>query len=117
MAVNYKEVKEVLETAPLNDEELAVISHIEKWIDEKIVSSFDGGYISFTTELIDLKWNPDRPSEWNAYGNFKMTRKALMKKELMSRFENAGWKWELEQGEDDGPNRPAIDYWHLMGDL
>ena len=115
MAIEYKEVKEVLETAPLNDTELAIIAKVETYIDEVITQKFDGNYVSFDTRVLEFRFNPDNEKEYYPYDNIKSVRKSLMTEELKLRFENAGWKWDLQQGEDDGPNRPAIDYWHLMG--
>lgn len=115
MAVKYNAVKEKLENAPLNERELEVITHIETYIDKKIVDDFNGGYLSFGTEVLDFRWNPDNPREYYAYGNIKSTRKSIMTTELKKRFEDAGWEWDFQEGEDDGPNRPAIDYWHLQG--
>lgn len=117
MAIEYSRVKAVLETAPLNKEELAIIAKIEKFIDNKILAKFDGDYISLDTQVVDFKFNPDneRQPSWNAFSEIKSTRKQLMKEELMRRYEEAGWEWEYQEGEDDGPNRPAIDYWHLKG--
>ena len=82
MAVKYKEVKEVLETTPLNDKELAIIAKIEKFINEEIVYRFDGEHLSFSTDVLNIKWNPDNPNQWGAFSDIKSTRKGLMKKEI-----------------------------------
>ncbi len=117
MAIKYQEIKEKLETAPFTKEELAIIAKVENHIDEKIKEKFDGGSITIDTDIIEFKFNPDAPSErsWNVWQNIKSTRKSLMGDELKNRFESAGWKWKLQQGEDDGPNRPGFDYWILSG--
>lgn len=116
MAVEYKSVKEALETTPLNKEELAIIADIEAFIDAKILDKFDGGYIIIDTHLVDFTYNPNS-KQWGAYNEIKSTRKELMKTELMRRFKVAGWKWDYQEGYDDGPNRPAADYWHLTGNI
>ena len=115
MAVEYKRVKEVLETAPFNSAELATIAKIEKYIDEEIINDFDGSYLTFDTRVLEFRFNPDDEREYSPFKDIKSTRKSLMTKELKRRFEAVGWEWDLQQGEDDGPNRPAIDYWHLKG--
>ena len=115
MAVQYKTVKEVLEMAPLNTNELSAVAAVEKYIDEEIHKHFNGGYVSFNTELIEFRVHPDNLRAYNGFSDIKSSRKVIMTEELKSRFVDAGWEWDLQQGEDDGPNRPAIDYWHLQG--
>lgn len=117
MAVKYEEVKDKLENGPFTTEELEIINKVETYIDEKINEEFDGGYLILNTNLIEFKFNPDAQSQysWNVWTNIKSSRKSLMTNELKKRFKDAGWIWELQEGEDDGPNRPAIDYWKLSG--
>lgn len=117
MAIKYQEIKDMLETAPFTKEELAIIAKVENYIDEKIKEKFDCHSITMDTDILEFKFNPDAPTEraWNVWVDIKSTRKSLMCEELKSRFEIAGWKWNLQKGEDDGPNRPGIDYWILSG--
>ena len=113
MAVNFKALVEDLEKTPLTKEELKIINTVENWIDERIKERFDGGSVSFDTDVIEFNFNPDAPSD--RWYNIKSTRKELMSKELKRRYEDAGWKIKREEGEDDGPNRPAIPYYVLKG--
>lgn len=117
MAVAYKDIRDGLLNAPLTNDELNIIAKVENFIDERIKERFDGSSISFETKVLDFNFNPDNPKEFafSTFKDIKTTRKQLMKKELMRRFEVSGWEWKLEEGEDDGPNRPAIDYWLLKG--
>lgn len=117
MAVKYEDIKHKLKNAPLNEKELNAIAKMEDYIDTKIKEEFDGGHININTEVLDFKFNPENEREYpsNVLSDIKSTRKELMKIRLMARFEEAGWKWELQEGQDDGPNRPAIDWWHLIG--
>jgi len=113
MAIEYKEIKARLNNGPLTDSELKVISDVEGYIDKKIESEFDGDYISLEPRVIEFNYDP--LNRYDSFSGIKSPRKKLMTIELKRRFEEAGWKWKLEEGEDDGPNRPAMDYWHLIG--
>ncbi len=117
MAINFKDIKDELEKAPFSKEEFSVINKIETYIDKQIKENFDGNGLSFDTNVLDFKFNPDNTSEpsWNVFKEIKSTRKQLMTEELKQRYEIAGWKWRLIEGEDDGPNRPGLDYWLLRG--
>ena len=117
MAVKFKEVDDLLKNGPLTIVEKSIIDKVEVFIDKQIKDKFNGNYVSFDTDVLEFKFNPDNQNSYgyDAFKDIKSPRKVLMKKELMRRYEEAGWKWELQRGEDDGPNRPAIDYWHLMG--
>ena len=113
MAIEYKEIKEKLDTAPLDERELNIIWDIEGYIDKEITTKFGGDYISLEPRLINFHYDPT--GTYGSYSGIKSPRKVLMTIELKRRFEDAGWEWELDEGEDDGPSRPAIDYWHLKG--
>lgn len=117
MAIEFKNVKHQLENQPLTRKEIDIIVMIEKHIDKMILEKFDGDYVSIPTGIVDFKFNPDNPRQatWEVFKDIKSTRKGIMKIELKRRFELAGWKWDFQEGEDDGPNRPAIDFWHLIG--
>ena len=119
MAVNFEDVKKVINETPLNENELVIIAKVEKHIDKKIMEKFDNNLISFETSVFDFNFNPDNPNQysWDVFKDIKSTRKKLMTKELIRRYEEAGWWVKLEHGEDDGPNRPAIDYYILKGKL
>jgi len=113
MAVKYQEIIDKLENGPLTQSELKVIDDIEKYIDKQIEGRFSGDYISLEPRVIEFNYDPT--GNYGSFSGIKSPRKKLMTIELKRRFEEAGWKWKLEEGEDDGPNRPAMDYWHLKG--
>ena len=117
MAVKYKELKKKIEEIPLNERELEVIKLIEAYIDSKLIEKFDNGPVSFGENLLRFKYNPANPHQvsWEVFKDIKDTRKEIMTKELIERYDDAGWNIEYEYGEDDGPNRPAMDYWVFKG--
>ena len=117
MAVKFEDVKKVINETQLNENELVIIARIENHIDKTIKEKFDNNTISFDTEVFEFNFNPDRPSQysWDVFKDIKTTRKKLMSKELIRRYEEAGWEVKLEYGEDDGPNRPAINHYVLKG--
>jgi hypothetical protein len=114
MAVKYDDVKRGISETPLNEHELSVIDKIEKFIDNKIETEFDNRPIYLATGIINFTFDPTTDKGW-AFEDIKETRKSLMANELRRRYEDNGWQWKLEQGEDDGPSRPAIDFWVLKG--
>ena len=112
MAIKYKEVKDKIEKTPLTESELSIIKEVEDLIDNKIKKDFNGGEISIELGTANFTYIQN----WNkSPENIPDFRKQLMFKELERRFKAAGWKCVVMYGEDDGPNRPAIDYWVLSG--
>lgn len=112
MAIKYKEVKDKIEKTPLTESELSIIKEAEDLIDFKIKREFKGGDISIELGTVNFNYKTNCNK---LPGNIPDFRKQLMFKELERRFKAAGWKCVVMYGEDDGPNRPGIDYWVLSG--
>jgi len=110
--MNYKEIKEKIQTDPLSDGELKIIAKIEKYIDEKILRVFDDDIIRIELGTASFKFMPGE----DIYLNLKEVRRKLMRNELEKRYEDAGWiiKVEIDDGLD-GPNMSGADYWTLKG--
>jgi len=117
MAIKYKDIRDGLISMPLSNEENEIVSKVEEYIDKVIKEKFDINPIRIDRNIVEFDYDPTEKNGQflGGYPNLKSTRKKLMTKELQTRFEKAGWKWELYHGEDDGPNRPGFDYWILTG--
>jgi hypothetical protein len=112
MAIKYKAISDKIKKGALTETELSVIEYVEKLIDQKIETSFDGNDVSIDLGLANFSYNKEiNPKTYTIPG----IRKELMFKELEKRYRNAGWKATIVYGEDDGPNRPGQDYWVLSG--
>lgn len=98
MAIEFKKISEELNSAPLTQEELTIISRVERYIDSEIRSKFDGGTVYFETRVLDFEFNPDNPKQYSGsvFNQIKNSRKKLMTEELKKRYEKAGWVWEYE---------------------
>lgn len=114
MAIKYKDIKETIVSRPFSNREISIIEKIENFIDDEIKTNFDNEPLRFNVSIIEFRYDPIQKTSY-AFQDIKTIRKSLMSKELKRRYEAAGWVWEYESGEDDGPNRPAIDYWLLKG--
>ena len=122
MAIKYKFVKEEikkkidrLKNDPLSKEEEAIVSTIEKYVDDEIRKQFTemNSEVSIDMGIYNFVYDPYAKSVYNP--GIVSWRKIALQKELENRFKLAGWKTYIEYGEDDGPNRPGIDYWVLSG--
>ena len=122
MAIEYKKIKDDLKKSiakamndPLSDEEEIILNGVESYIDKEITKQF----ISFNSEIsIDMgvynfKYDPVSNKPYNPAISFY--RIQALRNKLEQRFGSAGWKCKVVFGEDDGPNRPGIDYWVLVG--
>lgn len=86
MAVLFKDVKEKLQTTPLNEVELGLITDLELFIDDLLITGFDNQSLFILSEYIDFDKMSNRTSI-----AMKTTRKNLMRQELIRRYEKAGW--------------------------
>lgn len=115
MAINYKEIKEKLERAPLTPEEINLINEAEEYIDGEIVKNFGGstyGEIFVELQIPNFSYSPKQKKALN----LKHTRATLMQKELEARYKKAGWKITISYDDGlDGPNMSGPDYWILKG--
>lgn len=112
MAIKFAELDKELKEGPLTKDELAIIGRFEGQIDKDIVRQYKGNnsvHISDSTVEFTFDAVQDRAL------NLAYARRVLMTKELLSRYEKAGWNVKKEHGEDDGPNRPAIPYYVFTG--
>jgi hypothetical protein len=107
MAIKYKDLKHKVNTEPLSEDELEMISIVEKIIDDEIVKQFDKnwGEIYVLLSVVNFQIT-----------NLGKTRKFLMMKELEKRYSNAGWTSTVKLDDGlDGPNMSGPDYWVLKG--
>jgi hypothetical protein len=113
MAIEYKQLKDKLEKAPLTHEELNLVQEVENFIDEEISRKFKGDSVYIELKIADFS---RRPTFTVPNDNLAEARRILMRKELVSRYEKAGWKQEVRLDDGlDGPNRSGPDYWVLTG--
>ena len=109
MAIKYKDLKHKVNTEPLSEEELEIISKVEKIVDDEIVRQFDKnwGEIRVLLSVVNFQTTLTSIGE---------TRKILMRKELEKRYTNAGWTASVRLDDGlDGPNMSGPDYWVLKG--
>jgi len=104
MALEFKNVKEKLETTPLTNEELEIISEVERFIDDKIESNFDNRPLYFNLSIVQFQLGLN-----GRILIIKQTRRNLMYKELENRYLKAGWKVSID---DDQGNQD----WILKGE-
>lgn len=121
MAIKYKEVKErqsTEETAPLNEAELTIVGAYENYIDAEINTQFRNPIIRIVLSYLTFdSFPPDKYFSLlrTQFLSIPPARKKAIRKEIENRYIKAGWAVETEYGEDDGPNRPSMDYWTLKG--
>jgi len=83
---------------PFSEEELKTIKEIEDWIDEKIIHAEDCSLVRVNLQMTTFHQQPKQ-------------RQEKMKKELYQRYENNGWKLDVDLDDGlDGPNRSGSDY-------
>jgi hypothetical protein len=86
----------------MSKEETDAMKELEIFIDSRIKESYTRGkaYVpSFTYRGI------------GCFRNLKEARKEIIQKILFDKYRESGWSIKFEVGEDDGPNRPGMDYW------
>lgn len=101
MAIKYSELKDKLLNDPLNTIELNTIRATEEWIDEEIKKNFGtSGYeVWIDKSIVSFNYNPVLKMVIHA----KEPRRHVMRTELESRYNSAGWK--IEWPDDmDNPN-------------
>jgi len=103
MAIPYKNIKnsyEIRMGAPLNSIELTEVQNVEDYIDDFITKNFNDKPICLEIAKV-------------SFSAFHPKRAKLMHQELAERYESVGWKVDIYETEDDGPNRPGYSYWRL----
>lgn len=83
MAISYKQLKENFDkeiNIPLNEEELCVISNLEKTIDEKLTKLFKGKDLEVYIPEFDI-----------IPKNLTFTRAKIAEAELIKRYKDSGW--------------------------
>jgi len=113
MAIKYKELKNKLSESKLSSDEKTIVASTEMWMDEQIKEKFDNCDIRFDDRIIGFDYDPTRD---RFYVSIKRTRAKVMKQELLSRYNKAGWKTELEMGDFYGPLSSGLDYWVFKGE-
>jgi len=88
----------------LSETEKAAIAQMEQYIDNGIRESFEDGKAS----VADFLW---ARNELPAYMELKYPRRKIVTEILMDKYREGGWRVKYEVGEDDGPNRPGVDFW------
>jgi hypothetical protein len=113
MAIKYQEIKNELETTPLNDVELKYIMEAEEHIDSEIKRQFSGNN-SISIDLLIPNFNYSMKEKRTI--SFKEARRKLMRSELEKRYKKAGWDIKVEYDDGlDGPNMSGSDNWILNG--
>ena len=89
MAINYKDLKNKLETDPLTEEELQWIQDAEDFIDASIMEHFGNPYydVSIDEAVVKFNWSPKDKKEIKV----RSARRGVMYKELENRYRKAGW--------------------------
>lgn len=112
MAVNFNELKKKLEDGPLTEEELRLISNLETYIDKKILEYFDKSYnceVRIRATFVEFNYCP--LFENMIKPTVGRIRAEKMKKELLNRYDIAGWKIK-----EDISNSPSgEDYFVFTG--
>lgn len=101
MAVKYKEIVSMLENDPLTSDELYLIQEAEEHIDNEIKEKFGKRYYEIGIDVCIVKFDYS-PKNKKHIDFIKQPRKNLMQKELIRRYNEAGWK--VEFSDDIDPN-------------
>lgn len=96
MAVLYNKLQDALEDPNFSELESKLISENESIIDKELISKYKGESVWISMNLFSFQ---------NSIKSAKLPniRKEYMKKELIKRYENAGWK--LEEYDTEGNNQ------------
>jgi len=105
MAIEYKTVKDKLEKTPLTETELSIINTVEKYIDTEITKQFKCDDVRINLRIPDFSYE----ISLTAQRDIPAFRQNLMKKELETRYEKAGWIVTKDYNDD------VPDYWVLTG--
>ena len=112
MAIKFAELDKGLKEGPLTREELAIIERFETQLDKDLKKQYVGNNaIHISDYMVEFTFDQVQ----DRHLNLPYARRKIMTKELLSRYEKAGWNVKREAGEDDGPNRPAIAYYVFTG--
>lgn len=115
MALNFKDLFDDAhraDTFPLTDVELGYIKEVEDYIDETIRNKFNSDVQSVS---IFLGYPTFRSRIKGSYPEITSGRKSFMFQELMSRYEKAGWKYEITIDDGLDGNMSGSDYLILKG--
>jgi hypothetical protein len=110
MAIKYSTVERIQkekDNAPLNDEELAHVENVEKYIDEEILKKFGTNpKINIDLSVASFRYDPA-----NKITNYQEVRRGKMQAEIEKRYKNAGWRVSYHFDDMlDGPNMSGSDY-------
>lgn len=99
MAIKFKDLKEKLDTTPLNEKEMSLIKDVEDYIDEQILEKYDKTV--YRTVRIDMcyvnfSYSPKTRSSIQDLGQSRIPK---MKKELLKRYDVAGWDITYESND------------------
>ena len=120
MAIDFKEKIASLrakDLAPLTEEELGYIKNIEDCIDFEIEKHLSTDIMKVSIDTAYVKFYHNFFTK-QPFPKMTETRKKLLLKELLSRYEKANWEieWHIDDGLD-GPNMSGSDYLILKGKL
>jgi hypothetical protein len=88
----------------LSPEEKRAIAELELYIDKCLKETYSEG----RAHVMEFFYNQQQIP---AFYRLKPARKKIVQEILFDKYREAGWNIKLEVGEDDGPNRPGIDFW------
>lgn len=117
MAIDFKERFATLQSKdvePLTQEEMGYVKQVEEYIDSEIEKklSTDNREVWINKAYVEFYHNPKTKKFFPSMTN---ARKAFLKKELLSRYEDANWsiQWHIDDGL--GGNMSGGDYLILKG--
>jgi len=90
----------------LSPEEKQALTELELFIDKSLKNS----YIRGRASVYDFWYARE---ECPIYCALKDVRKKIIRELMFDKYHEKGWRIHLIEGEDDGPNRPGIDYWEF----
>jgi hypothetical protein len=113
MAINFAELDKELKEGPLTRDELLIIERFENQIDKDIKRQYTGNNsVHISDHQVEFTFDSIQDRQLN----LPYARRKIMTKELLNRYDRAGWKVQKDSGgEDDGPNRPAIPFYVFTG--
>ena len=88
----------------LTNEETLAIKELEIYIDSRIKDT----YIKGKSRVPNLTYG-----EVPSYRRLKEARREIIQEILFDKYRESGWSIKFEEGEDDGPNRPGVDFWNF----
>lgn len=111
MAIRQKEILRKLKEENFNEEELSLLQDVEDYIDKRIIDTYNGGEIFIDLFVAQFYYHPIRKKSIT----LNSIRRDKMHKELISRYNKAGWQTRIHFDDGSEGNMSGSDYLIIKG--